>query len=154
MLYKPHPFDSFREAEISNFVARLGGAFGNCTAIPSITNMHETIQKSDAIACINSNVGLEAAAYAKPVIAFGEGHYTHKGFTYDLSSLDDLESTLQSLPEKMSESQLQLRDRFLSYILWQYLISVGRPERAVERIEKAIASAVQVRQKSIAKTRH
>ncbi|MBN1569336.1 MAG: hypothetical protein JXA73_15930 [Acidobacteria bacterium] len=138
MLYKPHPFDSFMEEEIRSYLAKLRALYSNCTAISSTANAHETICRADAVACINSNIGLEATVYAKPVITLGEGHYTKRGFTYDLSKLDDLKSTLINLPEAMSEEQLLRRDRFLSYILFQYLISVGRPERAIERIEKAI----------------
>ena len=41
----------------------------------------------------------------------------------------------------MTEAQTALRDQFLSYVLYDYLIPIGSPNKMVERLRQAITEA-------------
>ncbi len=136
--FKAHPLDGpyveRREAIESDIHRR----FPRCRCLPPDMNIHGAMQAADAVASITSTVGLEATTYGKPVLTLGEAFYSGKGFTYDVRRLEDLAPTISALPERMPQEREELRDRFLSYILYEYLLPVGRPERAVKRIEEAM----------------
>ena len=139
--FKAHPLDVDYQAHGEEIRDDFESRFPGSRFLPPGVNIHDAIQAADAVLCINSNVGLEATTYGKPVVTLGEGPYTGKGFTYDVPALDELGEVIAGLPEVMPPERLRLRDRYLSYLLYDYLLPVGRPERAVARLEQAVAQA-------------
>jgi len=137
--FKGHPLDTEYLATGEEFTQEMAARCPHFRCLPPSMNIHAAIQAADAVICINSTVGLEATTYGKPAITLGEGFYTHEGFTYRVQDLAALGETIANLPATMTPEHAAARDQFLSYLLYQYLLPVGRPERAVQRIEQAIA---------------
>ncbi|MCG2574276.1 glycosyltransferase [Acinetobacter sp. ME22] len=66
------------------------------------TNFYDLIELSDLVMLINSGVGLNALAYLKPVLAFGNAFYAHAGLAKSVESIDDAIEFIKKpiVPEK------------------------------------------------------
>lgn len=58
-------------------------------------NTYELIKNSVSVITVNSQAGLEAALYNKPVLSYYKGFYSGLGFTNDYSDIKDLELKLK-----------------------------------------------------------
>lgn len=139
MWFKGHPLDRKYDSGVEQFAEELLAINPMCKVLPTTIDIHLAYQHCDAVICINSTAGIEAMTYKIPVINLGQASYTHKGMTYTLSDLNQLSETIANLPPTMTAEQIEIRDRFLSYVLYEYLIPVGSPRRMLERIHQAIA---------------
>lgn len=122
LIHKLHPYDQLKNVSVGR----------NCnTLVVKSINIHDLISRADAVFTHSSTVGLEALVYGKPVICCGKPIYGNKGFTFDLTSLESLES----LTDMASVSpNTELLDRFLYQILFDYLIKNGDIEHLQDRI--------------------
>jgi hypothetical protein len=136
--YKGHPLDRTFADHVESFADELLAINPCCKVLPPTIDIHLGFQACDAVLCINSTAGLEAVTYGLPVVNLGHASYTHRGMTYSLGHLDEIGPTLEQLPPKMTSEQTAIRDRFLSYVLYDYLIPVGSPKKMIQRIRQAI----------------
>ncbi|MDO8424730.1 MAG: hypothetical protein Q7S70_02205, partial [bacterium] len=71
-------------------------------------NSHDIIKKSEAVAIINSTVGLEALHYFKPVIVLGNWEFKGKGVTTDVEDLSKLDETIRiALKTKIDPAEIK-----------------------------------------------
>jgi capsule polysaccharide export protein KpsC/LpsZ len=56
---------------------------------------YDLIQSSSAVVTVNSQAGLEASLFDKPVLTYFKGFYSGLGFTYDYADLGDLRNKLE-----------------------------------------------------------
>ena len=141
MWFKGHPLDRSYASTEDEYAEELLSINPKCRVIPTTIDIQTCYAACDAVACINSTAGIEAMTHGLPVINMGRASYTHQGMTYSLEDLDELNDVLQELPSHMTEAQIALRDRFLSYVLYDYLIPVGSPAKMLQRIRQAMAES-------------
>ena len=60
-------------------------------------HVNDLIEMSDAVALINSGVGVLALAHMKPVLNMGAAFYSHHGLAKKIDSVDDIYSALSQL---------------------------------------------------------
>jgi hypothetical protein len=137
--FKGHPLDRGWSEGAADFAHELLAVNPKCRVLPPGLDIHTCFLACDAMACINSTAGIEAMTHGLPVVNLGQASYTHQGMTHTLGDLDEFGLTVAELPSRMTAEQLSLRDRFLSYVLYDYLIPVSAPERMISRIRQAIA---------------
>jgi capsular polysaccharide export protein len=87
---------------------------------PRNYSTQELIEKCDAVATINSTVGMEALIYNKKVIVLGEAFYSIEGITQTVTSTETFEKVLAQLHTWSPDKTLV--ERFLKYIYCQYSI--------------------------------
>ena len=87
------------------------------------TNLYSLIKIARVIIVRNSTVGLEALCQRKPVVVLGQAIYGKKGFTYDVTSKNDVErQILRAASEGILKGESLIRARaFLFYLLKDYL---------------------------------
>ncbi len=84
-------------------------------------NVHDLIQKADVFVTLNSNTGLEALTYQKPVITLGDSFYSGAGITYDCRTQKECAERIPALfknPQKPPEERLIA---FFCFVLRNYL---------------------------------
>lgn len=138
MWFKGHPLDRSYAATEGHYAEELLSVNPKCRVLPTTIDIQTCYAACDAMACINSTAGIEAMTHGIPVVNLGQASYTHQGMTWALEDLDDLTDTLRGLPSTMTEDQKALRDRFLSYVLYDYLIPIGSPRKMAGRIRQAV----------------
>lgn len=90
LLIKLHPEDINRQNEFKKLLS-------SDSVIVDDISIQSLLQAVDIVVVRNSTVGLEALTYFKPVITLGNALYSHKGFTYDVSTDEDLAETMKFL---------------------------------------------------------
>ena len=139
MWFKGHPMDRAYAEGTAAYARELHDINPRCKVLPTTMDIHLCYQRCDAVACVNSTSTIEAATYNIPVINFGWAAFTEVGMSYKLGGLSEVAPLLESLPPQMTPEQVAIRDHFLSYVLYDYLIPVGSPRKALARIRQAIA---------------
>ena len=114
LVVKPHPEDKDRMAE-------FGDIFSDQSRLVSDVNLHSLIQAADVVLTINSNVGLEALTYYKPVIVLGMAIYSHKGATYDINDKADIAMKLAEVGAALPAGKKRKVDELIYYLLRHYL---------------------------------
>lgn len=119
VVIKKHPESDAEETR------RLQEIIGDKGRVIENGNIHSLIRLSDVIAVNNSTVGLEALAYFKPVLAFGESVYSNKGIVFKIDHAEDvplklgkalaLNGVLQGGIKEMTES-------FLYRVIFNFLV--------------------------------
>ncbi len=138
MWFKGHPLDrafadGWREA-----AAEFHALNPHCLTLPPDMDIHACYRACGAVCTINSTAGIEAMTYGRPVVTLGRAAYTHSGMTISLDDLEALGPAIADLPEHMTPEQCRVRDQFLSYVLYEYLVPAGSPSRGVARIRQAM----------------
>ena len=109
VLFKPHP-----ENRTPGSAVRVLGSRGHSVGG---YNIHSLIEAADLVVVRNSTVGLEAASHDKPVIVLGKAIWSHKGFTYDVASSEQLQDTFQkAVSEGFTPAMRQMADVFLTHV--------------------------------------
>ena len=98
-------------------------------------SIHQLLESADAVAVHSSNVGMEALIYGKPVLCGGRPYYGCKGLTLDLSGPDDIAQAFSRVDTWQVDPAL--RERFLYYILFDYLIAAGDGAAFARRLRQA-----------------
>ncbi|NJL71478.1 MAG: methyltransferase domain-containing protein [Candidatus Competibacteraceae bacterium] len=139
--FKGHPLEVKFSREIDRFAQELHDINPHCKLLNPSMDVHACYAACDAVACINSTATIEAALYELPVLNLGVGSFTHIGMSTAIKDLDTLEATIAGLPARMSSQQIAIRDQFLSYVLYDYLIPLGSPRKMLSRLRQAITEA-------------
>jgi lipid A disaccharide synthetase len=81
-----------REQMIEALAKRIPMFPANVTVIPpeENTSTYELMQEADIGLVYSSTTGLEMAMLGKPVVVAARTHYRGKGFTIDVSRLEDM----------------------------------------------------------------
>jgi hypothetical protein len=98
-------------------------------------SIHRILGRCDAVLTYSSNVGLEALAYDKAVLVAGRPHYGGRGLTLDVESPDGFPEAVRRSQEFRPDPTL--RDRFLSHVLFDYLVDAQDAPAILRRIEEA-----------------
>lgn len=114
---KEHPSDKLSYPQLHNKHPRIVFANGN--------NTQELIEQSQAVATINSTVGIEALLLKKPVITLGNAFYNIEGIVYHVENQTQFE-TLITTPNTL-KYDAELSQIFLQY-LWNCHLVEGRPK--------------------------
>ena len=77
------------------------------------THFKDLLQLCDAVALINSGVGVTAMMYQKPVYYFGDAFYGHAGLNQSVASAVELSDYLKSNAFAVDTQKMQ---RFISYL--------------------------------------
>jgi hypothetical protein len=118
VIAKKHPESDAREEKI---VQNIIGARG---CLIEKGNVHSLINISDLVAVNNSNVGLEALAYYKPVLAFGDSVYSNKGICLTVNHRREVYPlVLEALSRKgsLNEHEIEMTRSFLYRVRFDYL---------------------------------
>jgi 2-polyprenyl-3-methyl-5-hydroxy-6-metoxy-1,4-benzoquinol methylase len=113
VVFKPHPLDRTSNPWRPEAAPHI--------FLTEHANIHDLIQRADAVAVFSSNVGLEALLYGKPVIVGGKPCYGGKGVTLDIGQRQDLATIIANAPRHTPNSES--RDRLVHYIINDYLIA-------------------------------
>ena len=84
-------------------------------------NTYRLIEKADVVITLNSQAGLEAAAFGKPVVTCGKGFYTDLGFTLDAHHPDDLLHALTRALQTGESLSMEAR-RFYTIFFTRYCV--------------------------------
>jgi len=124
VVFKKHPEDISDSCEQ---LEKLG-----IIVIQDNVNIHTLLEACDAVVTWNSNVGIEALLYYKPVVVLGDCFYRNKGFTCDIDTLSvpTLITGLATKPDKI------LVDTFLAFLTQYYLIDGSNASKIYKRITK------------------
>jgi predicted glycosyltransferase involved in capsule biosynthesis len=68
-----------------------------CTYLDPDTHVHDVLEACDAVALINSGVGLLSLCFGKPVYCFGEAFYAQPGLAKRVSNWEALQSGLNAV---------------------------------------------------------
>lgn len=117
----PLPYDNLT---YRGLVERLGSDHGaSYEIIPDAgTSTDALMNLADVGITITSQAGLEMALIHKRVVVCGDAFYARKGFTYDVSRDNQLETTLNEALRQlqMTESECHAADRFGKYLLDEF----------------------------------
>lgn len=114
LVVKPHPKEP---KEIPD----LSAEYGIHMIIRRDINIKDILPLASVVVTINSTVGFEALLYNKPVVVGGKAHYSHRGFTFDVTQSDGMTSS-QKLREFLdnpvfSSDQQRRKDRYVEALL-------------------------------------
>jgi SAM-dependent methyltransferase len=127
LVYKAHPLDPRPDP--------LGAPASDRFLPVRALSIHDLFARADAVLVHSSNVGLEALMSGRPVVCLGTPHYAHKGLTLDVNNLGELGRLLgRAVDFTPSPDTL---DRFLHYLIADYLIPVADTARLGARLGEA-----------------
>ena len=77
---------------------QVNGLVDNCAVVDHENSMDtfDLIRKADVVVTLNSQAGLEAALYGKPVLCCAPSNYSNLGFTYDCRDQTELRTNLKN----------------------------------------------------------
>jgi SAM-dependent methyltransferase len=99
------------------------------------TSIHDLFARASVVVTHSSNVGLEALMCGRPVICLAAPHYARKGLTRDVEGAADLAIALERYGP--FEPPRERVDRFLHYLIADYLIPAGDTARLQRRLDEA-----------------
>lgn len=130
VVVKPHPNDP----DVLPALRELG-----CTIAPPSLPSRSLLEACDAVFTINSCVGFEALARAKPTFTFGASTYAGVGCTFDSDGEPEaLRAALRALPRQEPPEQLALRRRLLHFLLFRYLVTDAEMKDAAAFVVRAL----------------
>ena len=127
LVYKAHPLDPRPDP--------IGVAASDRFLPVRTLSIHDLFARAAAVLVHSSNVGLEALMCGRPVVCLGTPHYAGKGLTLDITHLSGLGAVLDRA-EGFTPPRETL-DRFLHYVIADYLIPVGDTTRLGARLGEA-----------------
>jgi 2-polyprenyl-3-methyl-5-hydroxy-6-metoxy-1,4-benzoquinol methylase len=127
LVHKVHPLDPRGEAA-------AGVADERFLPVRKVS-IHELFTRADVVVTHSSNVGLEALMCGRPVVCLAAPHYARKGLTLDVEQPADLGTALDR--GVTFEPPQDLLDRFLHYLIADYLIPAGDVARLRARLDDA-----------------
>jgi len=92
----------------------------NIVLIHPRVNSYHLIKNAALIISINSKVGFEALMQGKKVVVVGDAFYKKKGVTYDVCTLNDLESVINEALKSEKPSQREIMDFLVKTYEWSY----------------------------------
>lgn len=127
VIFKPHPED---ETPVQAFQEAGAQVVRDC-------NIHDAIKNASSIITWNSNVGIEAITYDKPVACLGQSFYRHPELVNVVNRREDFENFI-----KHETTHVRLvRERFLVYLISRFLAWENRAGHVVSRIKSETRNA-------------
>lgn len=128
ILYKPHPLE--REQDKIQWPAEV-------KVLPGKSNLHDYFSSPNLwhVFVWNSNAGIEALAYEKPVCVLGEAFYRGKGFTFDMSRPSDFESIPHFLEWNPNPEDIR---QYLRFIVTRFLVKSDDTNAIRNRIDAIV----------------
>ncbi|GAW85925.1 hypothetical protein bplSymb_SCF01405P005 [Bathymodiolus platifrons methanotrophic gill symbiont] len=114
-ILKEHPSSGINYPDLHKRVKE----FNNITFANSYPTQ-ELIEKSLAVVCINSTVGVESLLLKKKVILLGNAFYKIEGISYGASNIEELKTLFSNF--ETLEFNEDLVDKFLKYLYNDYLV--------------------------------
>lgn len=112
---------------------------GNAEIWTKKANLHDCLQAADCVVTANSNAGLEAMLYEKPVVCLAEAPYSGLGFTWDCRDAEGLERMLErtewAKPPHLKSVFLR---SFLHYVIFRYCFAESEAEALAEKIARHV----------------
>ena len=134
IVFKPHPAcDQDYTALEKSLASHPHIRFVHDIATPDL------IRHADAVATINSSVGMEALLMKKKVIVMGQAFYNLPHLTLSAASQEQLKHALAAYPDW--EADAHLRDAFLSHIASDHVVA-GRWQDASKQHLDAMTARV------------
>ncbi len=131
VVFKKHPLET----------ERLPIAGERMRYAPDQTHVHDLLEASDAVLCLNSGVGLLSLCFGKPTGCFGDAFYAHRGLAVSLRSVEDARRFLHARPApdsvKVERFVHHLRTRVYSFGRMHTELITGR-RGAKQRITRHI----------------
>lgn len=141
LVAKPHP----KEAKT---IPDLSSKFGINIVVEREINIKDILPLASVVTTINSTVGFEALLYNRPVVVGGNAHYSHRGFTFDVSrsegliSTDELHAFLKN--PRFTDEQIQQKDKYVKG-LFKHSLYFMEPEPGLngpdDFVERLVSSA-------------
>jgi Capsule polysaccharide biosynthesis protein len=127
LVVRVHPAEvrwGTREEVQDVITSRLGAIPANVRFVPAHDpiSSYALLDISDLLLTYTTTVGLEAAARGKRVAVAGHTHYRGRGFTTDISGLDDLARTMQAPPGPISPESVELALRYAHMFFFRAMI--------------------------------
>ena len=99
-------------------------------ALVDTGNIHNLIDRSDAVLLINSTVGIEALMRGRRVITLGDAFYSGMGWTEDVRAVDSLTGAIERLgaePNVPDDRKPSLAS-FLYWLIFCYFADPAAPD--------------------------
>ena len=94
----------------------------------------DLIEKAEAVVTINSTVGIESLLLKKRVVVLGNAFYAIEGVTKPAKKRETLTQILNTLPAWQPDAAL--REKFLKYLYFEYLVPGGFDSQKPEHFQK------------------
>ena len=90
------------------------------------SNTYKLMTACDAVLVYGTKMSIELSCLGIPVIVAGEAWARGKGFTTDVSSIEDYQRTLSSLParSRLSESKVELAKKYAYHLFFRRMIQI------------------------------
>ena len=131
ILVKEHP-------NSRNSLVNLTNDFPNVEIVNDMDTV-ELIQNADIVFTVNSSVGLESLILGTPVACSGQAFWDVEQLCYRAKNLDQLTSVMR---QDSFEVNLELRNKFLSYLHNEYVIKLNWQADGVCRLPNTEISKV------------
>ncbi len=110
----------------------------NVVLIHPKTNSYDLIKNAELIISINSKVGFEAIMQGEKVVVVGDAFYKHKGVTYDVDNLNDLEKVINVALNSEAPTKEKIMNFLGKTYQWSYPCELFLMEK--ENIERSYES--------------
>jgi hypothetical protein len=104
-------------------------------------NIHDCLAAADCVVTANSNAGLEALLYEKPVVCLAGAPYSGLGFTFDVRDRRMLERMLARVrwmtPPHLGNRFLRA---FLHYVIFEYCFAPQEAEGLARKLQHRLVS--------------
>lgn len=110
----------------------------NVILIHPRTNSYDLIKNAELIISINSKVGFEAIMQGEKVVVVGDAFYKHKGVTYDVDNLNDLEKVINVALNSEAPTKEKIMNFLIKAYQWSYPCELFLMEK--ENIERSYES--------------
>jgi len=134
IVIKTHPYEARKVkpggrtsyALLQEYLERKPAAQRRRVSLVDNTSLPGLISLAALALTLNSQAGLEALLQGRPLICFGRAFYGGKGFTHDLTGLDQIEPKIRrlSLPIDQYEKFLSFMD-----VAFEHLIGLGEEHK-------------------------
>ncbi len=140
--YKGHPME--RPQDEINWTGLATKYPGRVVLIVKQMNLHTYLKAADRVVTWNSNAGIEALAYHKPLAVLGEAFYRNHGFTFDLDRItDDAINVFMGW-----QPDTHHIEQYLKFMMTRFLVKYDKDywgDRVLERINSIVMDTVALR---------
>lgn len=123
LFVKTHPAELLygTNERVSDLIDERFDELNNVIVLPpdSNVNTYKMVDDIDTAIVYRSTVGLEASYIGTPVIVSGYTHYRDLGFTYDVSSTEEIEAMLHRNELPMTDEMTSRLYRLLHFVFQQ-----------------------------------
>jgi capsular polysaccharide export protein len=129
LVFKEHPSSILDYPDLHTAAANMEHVH-----IINSTSTQELIERAEAVVTVNSTVGIESLLLKKRVVVLGNAFYAIEGLTKTAKDRETLQEILENLDSW--EPDATLREKFLKYLYFQYLVPGGFSSEREEHFRK------------------